>query len=109
MAHDVHGIWNIVQSNGYRVQVNIEQTENNGVLADGNLTGFASEFTPHGTDISDQRLFSGTLSGNSFVIDIDWMNNTIGRYSGSFDPAGQLSGVTFDLNTPSAQATWIRV
>ena len=109
MAHDVHGIWNIVQSNGYRVQVNIEQSEVNGVLVDGHLKGFASEFTPHGTDISDQMLSSGTLSGDSFVMVIDWNNNTVGVYSGTFDPSGNLSGVTFDQVTPSAQATWVRL
>jgi len=109
MAHDVSGIWDIVQSNEYRVRVNIAQPRDfDGNLADGDLTGFASEITPHGTDVSDQTLDGGELSGDAFEIVVDWQNGTKGQYSGNFDPAGNLSGVTFDVKHPTAQATWFR-
>lgn len=110
MAHDVSGIWNIKQSNGYTVQVNIDQPKSGNVVLDGNLTGTAQEFTPLGTDISNpnQRLEDGKLDGDSFVIRIDWGNNTLGHYSGNFDPFGRLSGVTYDELNPHAQATWFR-
>lgn len=109
MTHNVSGIWDIVQSNNYRVRVNIIQTQFDGGPGDGDLTGTAQEFTPHGTDVSDQNISSGTLSGDSFVIQIDWMNGSVGKYSGFFDPTGHLGGVTYDINNPSAQATWVRV
>jgi hypothetical protein len=109
MAHDVHGVWDIVQSNNYRVRVDINQSmDGSNNLLDGPLTGSAQEYTPHGTPISNQQLSQGMLSGDFFFILIDWMNGTKGQYSGTFDPAGNLSGVTFDVDTPTAQATWIR-
>jgi hypothetical protein len=112
MAHNVSGKWEIVQSNGYRVAVDISQpTESpNGLvtlLTDGPLTGTADEITPRGTDVSHQQL-NGQLLGDSFEILIDWHNGTRGQYSGTFDSVGNLSGVTFDVNNPTAQATWFR-
>jgi hypothetical protein len=115
MAHDVSGSWEIVQSNGFRVAVNINQPVEtplgpNGplrLLTDGLLTGTADEITPRGTDVSHQSL-TGELIGDSFEIVVDWNNGTKGQYSGTFDPAGNLSGVTFDVNHPGSQATWHR-
>ena len=50
---------------------------------------------------------SGRIDGNSFVFTVDWHNNgSGGRYEGTFDPEGHLSGVTFDLEHPGSQATW---
>jgi hypothetical protein len=110
MAHDVSGIWNIKQSNGYTVQVNIEQPRFDNVVLDGPLSGTAQEYTPHGTDISNpnQTLQDGKLDGDAFVIRINWGNDTLGHYSGFFDPFGRLSGVTYDEMHPGAQATWFR-
>jgi len=108
MAHDVSGTWEIVQSNGYKVVVEItQQKDGRERPEDGDLSGFAHEITPHGTDVSDQ-LLAGKLDGDSFEIVIDWQNGTKGQYSGSFDPIGNLSGVTFDVMHPAAQATWFR-
>lgn len=50
----------------------------------------------------------GALNGDSFEIVVDWQNGTKGQYSGSFDPAGHLSGVSFDVKNPTAQTTWFR-
>jgi hypothetical protein len=106
----VNGPWTIVQSNGYKVQVNIVQTQFDNILVDGQLSGTAQEYTPLGTDISNpnQMLDSGMLNGDSFVIRIDWGNQTLGHYSGTFDPFGRLGGITYDENNPGAQATWFR-
>ncbi|MEV4002922.1 hypothetical protein [Actinomadura sp. NPDC049753] len=35
-----------------------------------------------------------------------WFNGTRGRYDGSLGGDRRLSGITFDLNHPSSQATW---
>ncbi len=43
MAHDVDGIWDLVQSNGFRVRVDIVQPRCPGGLADGELQGAAKE------------------------------------------------------------------
>jgi hypothetical protein len=108
MAHDVDGTWDIVQSNEYKVRVTIEQPRDpDGNFADGDLSGSADEITPHGTDVS-QQILTGKLIGDSFEMLVDWHNGSIGQYSGNYDPAGNLSGVTFDVNHPTAQATWLR-
>jgi hypothetical protein len=117
MAHNVSGNWQIVQSNGYKVNVFINQPVEVSVEPlpvgelrlpiDGALTGTADEITPRGTDVSHQQL-TGQLDGDSFQIVIDWNNGTVGQYNGTFDPFGNLSGVTFDQRTPAAQATWHR-
>jgi hypothetical protein len=57
--------------------------------------------------VSHQQL-NGQLLGDPFEILIDWHNGTRGQYSGTFDPVGNLSGVTFDVNNPTAQPTWFR-
>ena len=108
MAHNVSGAWEIVQSNQYKVRVVIaQQLDFFNNPADGDLSGWASEITPHGTDVSDQRL-SGKLTGDDFEIVVDWQNGTKGQYSGHFDPVGNLTGVTFDVSHPTAQASWFR-
>jgi hypothetical protein len=109
MAHSVDGVWEIWQSNGYKVRVEIAQPRFNNELVDGDLTGSAQEITPHGTQIADVRLQMGRLTGNSFTMVVDWGNNSIGQYNGTFDLFNGLSGVTFDQNNQSAQATWVRV
>ena len=43
MAHDVDGIWDLVQSNGVTVRVDIVQPRCPGGLADGELQGAAQE------------------------------------------------------------------
>jgi hypothetical protein len=118
MAHNVSGNWQIVQSNGYKVNVSINQPVEVSVepppvgefrlLTDGALTGTADEITPRGTDVSQQNPVTGQLAGDSFEILVDWRNGTKGQYSGTFDPAGNLAGVTFDVDHPGSQATWHR-
>jgi hypothetical protein len=118
MAHNVSGNWQIVQSNGYKVNVSINQpvevleepppVGELRLLTDGALTGTADEITPRGTDVSQQNPVTGQLNGDSFEILVDWRNGTKGQYSGTFDPVGNLTGVTFDVDHPGSQATWHR-
>ena len=109
MAHDVDGFWELVQSNHYRVQLNIEQPrDSHGQLADGKLTGTAQEVTPKGTPQGQTPFQNAQLNGDFFVFSVDWGNGSIGEYSGTFDLLGHLSGVTFDANNVHVQATWVR-
>jgi hypothetical protein len=108
MAHNVDGIWELVQSNGFGVQVDIVQSRDaGGALADGALRGAAKELNSAGTELAEANL-SGALSGNSFEFTVAWPNGSEGQYSGSFDAVGHLSGVTFDVAHPTSQATWFR-
>lgn len=108
MAHDVDGIWEIVQSNGFTVRVDIAQPRDaSGNLADGDLHGAAKVVGAGGVDLAEADL-SGALLGNSFEFTVAWPNGSKGQYSGTFDAGGNLSGVTFDLEHPTSQATWFR-
>jgi hypothetical protein len=104
MAHDVEGPWELVQSNGFGVQVDIVQSHDpSGRLADGPFHGSA-KVVSSGAEAN----LNGELRGDSFEFGVDWPNGTRGKYTGSFDAGGNLSGVTFDLAHPTSQATWFR-
>jgi hypothetical protein len=107
MAHDVDGIWDLVQSNGFTVRVDIVQPRGPGGLTDGELHGAAKQVGAGGVDLAEANL-SGALSGNSFEFVVAWPNGSKGQYSGNFDAGGNLSGVTFDIAHPESQATWFR-
>jgi hypothetical protein len=109
MAHNVDGIWSLVQSNGFVVTVDIAQPRDpNGRLADGPLHGAAKIPGLFDLPIAETNL-TGSLRGDDFEFRADWPNETRGQYSGRFDPSGRLSGVTFDLANPGSQATWARM
>lgn len=108
MAHNVDGIWELVQSNGFRVRVDIAQPRDlGGGLADGGLHGAAKELNSSGAELAEANL-SGALNGNSFEFIVAWPNGSEGQYTGNFDAGGNLSGVTFDVAHPTSQATWFR-
>ncbi len=95
MARDINGQWRITQSNGFEVMFDIVQE------ADGSLHGSG--------EIPGKRVANahGRLQGDSFSYTVDWNNNGRGGlYTGTFDAAGHLSGMTFDLDNPTSQATW---
>jgi hypothetical protein len=95
MARNINGQWTITQSNGFEVVFDIVQAPNGDLRGSGRVVG--------GREANGR----GKLSGDSFVFTVDWNGNGRGgRYSGQFDPAGHLSGVTFDLDHPTSQATW---
>ncbi|HCU93797.1 MAG TPA: hypothetical protein DHU96_14150 [Actinobacteria bacterium] len=73
----------------------------------GIMHGAAKIVGAAGADLAEADL-TGMLRGNSFEFTVAWPNGTKGQYSGTFDPGGNLSGVTFDLENPTSQATWFR-
>jgi hypothetical protein len=46
------------------------------------------------------------VRGDRVQIVVDWNQGSRGKYVGSFDLSGRLSGITFDLANPSSQAPW---
>jgi hypothetical protein len=97
------GPWTAHQSNNHDVRFNLDQDEN------GKLSGTADAI-PLGDDPGDP--FSGTVIDFSSVqenrvqIVVDWSQGSRGKYIGAFDFSGRLSGNTFDINNPGAQALW---
>ena len=109
MAHNVDGIWSLVQSNGFVVTVDIAQPRDpNGRLTDGSLHGAAKIPGLFDLPIAETNL-AGMLRGDDFEFEADWPNETRGQYTGRFDLTGRLSGITFDLANPGSQATWARM
>jgi hypothetical protein len=95
MARDINGQWRITQSNGFELMFDIVQER------DGTLRGSGEII---GGKVANGR---GRLDGDQFTFTVDWNNNGKGgRYTGSFDGRGRLSGTTVDLDHPSSGATW---
>jgi hypothetical protein len=99
---DVSGSWAIVQSNGFRVAINVFQTNDQ-------LTATASHSA--GTVLSEDA--TGFVRGPEFDITITWNNGTKGQYTGTFTrgvfdspPNGFLKGHAKDLNNPGSEADW---
>lgn len=95
----VGGQWDIVQSNGFRVRISVNQNQDR-------LTAFAN-----GSVQSIEA--KGFVRGPDFEMTIAWDNGTKGLYTGKFShgpftppPIGYLKGHTRDLNNPESQATW---
>ena len=99
----VGGRWEIVQSNGYSVLINITQMQDR-------LTAFASH--SGGSVWSNEA--TGFVQGPNFEITISWSNGTKGRYTGTLSygwftsplSGGFLRGQSVDLNNPSSVASW---
>ena len=87
---DVSGQWDIVQDNGFRVPINVHQTNDQ-------LTATASHSA--GRVLSNDA--TGFVRGPEFDITITWNNGTKGHYTGTFTrgqfdspPNGFLKGRT---------------
>jgi hypothetical protein len=93
---NVSGTWTIEQSNGWRTDVTLTQNGSE-------LSGTAR--TSAGLDEDFSQELDGTVSGTNFALNITWPQAR-GRYEGTFQPDGTLTGVTFDVQHPSSQATW---
>ncbi|GAA2285133.1 hypothetical protein GCM10010402_48340 [Actinomadura luteofluorescens] len=93
-AFNASGIYTIFQSRGGNVQVNVTQD------GAGRLFGSAVYGSTAGT------IEAGSVDGFTIFFIIGWFNGTRGRYDGSLGGDRRLSGITFDLNHPSSQATW---
>jgi hypothetical protein len=98
----VDGNWDIVQDNGFRVNIRVNQTENR----------LSASATQIGHNVQSNSA-EGFVNGPNFEMTIDWNNGTKGLYtgtltSGNFDPpgVGHLKGRTKDLNNPGSEAGW---
>lgn len=99
----VGGKWDIVQTNGFRVHIDI--TQNNDEL---------SAFASHSNGSVQSTEAKGSVAGPDFKMTITWNNGTKGEYTGTlkhgpFTPApgpGFLKGHTKDLNNPGSEADW---
>ncbi|MFF3556819.1 hypothetical protein ACWD4V_30055 [Streptomyces tsukubensis] len=89
------GIWQIHQSNGHAVTVNLGQD------GSGRLWGTGSSGGTFGT-IEEGAVVDGTSI--SFIL--RWPNGSRGRYTGNPGFDRRLSGITFDLSRPWNQASW---
>jgi hypothetical protein len=92
----VSGEWVTAQSNGRRTFVALAQ---NGTV----LSGTAQTF--NGGDEDSSLELVGTVSDANLELDITW-SGARGRYEGTFQPDGTLTGITSDIQHPESQATW---
>jgi hypothetical protein len=98
----VGGEWDIVQSNGFRVRMNVNQRKDR-------LSAFAS----HSNGSVQSTEAKGFVKGPNFEMTIDWDDGSKGHYTGKLahgpftpPPQGFLRGDTKDLNNPGSTATW---
>ena len=98
----VGGQWDIVQDNGFRVAITINQVEDE-------LSAFAS----HSGGSVQSTGATGFVRGPNFVLTINWNNGTRGLYTAELShgpftppPSGFLRGVSIDLNHPDSKAGW---
>ncbi|MQS38988.1 hypothetical protein [Streptomyces katsurahamanus] len=89
------GTWQIYQSNRQVVTVNVTQDSS------GRLYGSAY----HGSTSATIE-YGAVVDGTSISFNLSWSNGARGRYTGNLGADRRLSGITFDLNHPSSQATW---
>src|SRR6516225_6900491 len=93
---NVSGDWNIIQSNGFTVQVHLRQ--------DGEqIFGAASSGKSSAEVASDSRVV-----GDNFLLVLIWepAGGSVGEYHGIVGVNRRLTGVTFDRANPGSQAPW---
>ena len=107
---DVSGQWELQQSNGFTVQVDLHQ---NGKTVTGTASftyvkpagGVLGAF--QGGDPATQRgSFSGNISGDDFYGQIGWTSGSVGIYRGKVGAQGRIDGTMYDKGAPSSRATW---
>lgn len=97
----VGGKWDMVQSNGFRVTVDITQKEDR---------LFAAAVSDRGVHSVSAE---GFVQGPNFELTINWQGGARGRYTGVLShgpftppPIGFLAGETVDLDNPQSRARW---
>jgi hypothetical protein len=98
----VSGKWDMVQSNGFRVLIDVTQEEDR-------LRAFAT----HSAGQVKSLDANGVVRGPQFEMTITWSDGSKGKYNGTleqgnFDAPGHgfLKGRTEDLNHPGSAADW---
>jgi hypothetical protein len=100
----VAGRWSAFQSNGFRSDFHISQErirEARGITWGSEISGTASH-----SDGAVKGDGTGRVMGNQFHYRVEWDNDTIGVYNGTFGLDTFLTGVTFDERHPSHVASW---
>jgi hypothetical protein len=98
----VDGSWEMVQRNGFRILVDIDQDEDR-----------VSAFASHSQGSVRSLEAVGFVRGPNFEITITWDNGTKGKYTGVLShgpftppPIGFLKGDTVDLTNPATKSIW---
>ncbi|MEU5979282.1 hypothetical protein [Streptomyces sp. NPDC047315] len=89
------GTWQLHQSNGQVVTVNVTQ-DSIGRLYGSAYSGSTSATIEYGA----------LVDGTSINFNLSWSNGARGRYTGHLAADRRLSGHTYDLNRPTSQASW---
>ncbi|AZK93831.1 MULTISPECIES: hypothetical protein [Streptomyces] len=90
------GTWQIHQSNGYTVTVNLTQDSS------GRLYGSGSSGSTAGT-----IEYGAVVDGNAISFILRWSNGSRGRYTGNLGLDRRLSGISVDLSRPTNWASWV--
>ena len=102
MPKNVTGNFDVHQSNGFTVHIDvIDQAE------DGRLTGEASRDGQTGPIFFHDAF--ATDDEITFLLTAEDAEgpDPVARYTGRFDFAGRLTGISFDVRNPNTQGTWI--
>ena len=98
MAHNIVGLWDIIQDNGFTVPVNIDSFK----PQDGSFTLHAEQ--GGGSNVTGTG--DGRVENDLVHFVITWNNQTQGAYNGAFDARGIIHGATFDVKHPESAAKW---
>jgi len=94
--------WEAIQSNGFKVTFNIDQ---NGTQLSGDAD--AQLINPPSPAVDGDIEQGSRVSGNSFLVRVEFSNGFRGEYSGNFNLDGRLTGHALDLDNVQLPATWI--
>ncbi|MFC8434914.1 hypothetical protein [Streptomyces sp. NPDC057253] len=99
MPFNVKGGWEIVQSSGHVVSMDVRSQQSGGRFD----IGYNTAREVHS---GNGRINDAWTSDSECVFLIVWDNGARGRYSGRFDFQGRLTGMCHDEAHPSAVASW---
>ncbi len=103
----VGGMWDIQQSNGFHLYLELHQTGNTieGTASEGRVTGGTKVLgvqVEGGDPVTRTYDVKGNIEGDDFFVTI----GTAGIYRGKIGSSGRIDGTTYDKDHPSNQATW---
>jgi hypothetical protein len=99
---DVAGTWTLIQSNHFRVVMNLTETSNRGHQV---ITGTAT-VTPTGGGAAIQGTLSGVLVGQQLTFTVAWANQLTGLYIVNAATAKRLNGYGYEPFVPTDFATF---
>jgi hypothetical protein len=93
---DVSGNWVLKQSNGFAIELRLNQNGKE-------LTGTADAKSGGYSD-----KVQGNIEGNDFYVSIPWgfKRTRVGVYRGTIGSSGRIDGTTYDEKHPQVKATW---